>query len=203
MRLSVLGREARKVVHMTDLNRPEELRTKVYGKRIVYDNPWVRLVLVDIEPPSGQRFEHHVVQLQTVVLTLVVDDDQVLMLWRHRFATDEWGWELPGGILDPGETSQEAAVREVEEETGWRPLAVERLVSFQPMPGMVDTPHEVYLARGAEHVGEPTDREEAARVAWLPLSIVLDFVGKGQLLGSGSLVGLLYYLACQSDTLAR
>jgi 8-oxo-dGTP pyrophosphatase MutT (NUDIX family) len=83
----------------------------------------------------------------------------------------------------------------VEEETGWRPSNVEHLVSFQPMPGMVDTPHEVYLARGAEHIGEPTDREEAARVAWVPLSTVLDLVSKGELLGSGSLVGLLYYIA--------
>jgi 8-oxo-dGDP phosphatase len=186
-------------VVVTDTDRPEELRTRVYGERTVYDNPWVRLTLVDIEPPDGHRFEHHVVRLQTVILTLVVDDDdQVLMLWRHRFATDEWGWELPGGILDPGESPAEAAVREVEEETGWRPLTVEHLVSFQPMPGMVDTPHDVYLARGAEHIGEPTDREEAARVAWVPMSTVLDHVSKGELLGSGSLVGLLYYLARRS-----
>jgi len=31
-------------------DRPDELRTKVYGERVVYDNPWVRLTLVDIEP---------------------------------------------------------------------------------------------------------------------------------------------------------
>lgn len=181
---------------MTDPDRPEELRTKVYSERIVYDNPWVRLTLVDIEPPDGHRFEHHVVRLQTVVLTLVVDDeDRVLMLWRHRFVTDEWGWELPGGILDGDEDPAAVAVREVEEETGWRPASVEHLVSFQPMPGMIDTPHQVYLARAAQYVGEPTDREEAARIEWVPLSAVLDLVSKGELLGSGSLVGLLYYLA--------
>jgi hypothetical protein len=33
--------------------RPEDLRTKVYGERTVYDNPWVRVVVVDIEPPDG------------------------------------------------------------------------------------------------------------------------------------------------------
>jgi hypothetical protein len=41
---------------VTDPDRPEELRTKVYGERTVYDNPWVRLVLMDTEPPDGQRF---------------------------------------------------------------------------------------------------------------------------------------------------
>jgi 8-oxo-dGTP pyrophosphatase MutT (NUDIX family) len=181
---------------VTKSARPDHLRTKVFGERIVYDDPWVRLALVDIEPPDGRRFEYHVVRLRTVVVTLVVNDaDQVLMLWRHRFATGEWGWELPGGILDVGEDPASAAVREAEEETGWRPAAVEHLVSFQPMPGMVDTPHVVYLARSVEHVGDPTDREEAGRVEWVPLSTVVDLAGKGELLGSGSLVGLLYYLA--------
>jgi 8-oxo-dGTP pyrophosphatase MutT (NUDIX family) len=86
-------------------------------------------------------------------------------------------------------------VREVVEETGWRPVDVEHLISFQPMPGMVDTPHKVYLARSALQVGEPTDREEAARVDWLPIDTVAELAMKGALLGSGSLVGLLFLLA--------
>jgi 8-oxo-dGTP pyrophosphatase MutT (NUDIX family) len=177
-------------------DRPERLRWSVLGERSVYDNPWVRLVLVNIQPPNGQRFEHHVVRLQRVALAVVVDaQDRALMMWRHRFATDEWGWELPGGIVDVGEDGAGTAAREVEEETGWRPGPLEHLASFQPMPGMVDTPHEVYLARAAEQVGEPTDAEEAARIEWVPLARVLDLVSKGEILGSGSLVGLLYVLA--------
>lgn len=83
--------------------RPGELRTKVYGERVVYDNPWVRLALVDIEPPDGHRFEHHVVRIQRVALAVVLNDvDEVLMLWRHRFVDDSWGWELPGEIVDAG-----------------------------------------------------------------------------------------------------
>lgn len=71
---------------MTDPGQKDDLRTKVYGERAVYESaPWVRLTLVDIEPPDGHRFEHHVVRLQTVVMTLLVNDmDEVLMLWRHR-----------------------------------------------------------------------------------------------------------------------
>jgi hypothetical protein len=46
-----------------DDERPQELRTKVYGERVLYDSPWVRLALVDVEPPDGHRFEHHVVRL--------------------------------------------------------------------------------------------------------------------------------------------
>lgn len=168
----------------------------VHGERSLYDNPWVRLVKVDVEPPNGRRFEHHVVRLQRVSIAAVLDDqDRVLMLWRHRFVTDEWGWELPGGIVDAGETGAETAAREVEEETGWRPGPMTHLLTFQPMIGMVDSPHELYVAQGAEHIGDPTDTEEAGRVEWVPMASVLDLISKGEVLGSGSLVGLLHLLA--------
>ncbi|MDL4777587.1 NUDIX hydrolase [Actinomadura xylanilytica] len=188
---------------MSSDDRPEELRTKVFGERTVYDNPWVRLTMVDIEPPDGQRFEHHVVRLQRVAIALVLNDaDEVLMMWRHRFVDDSWGWELPGGIVDKDEEGAAAAAREVLEETGWRPGPMEHAVSFQPMVGMVDTPHEVYMGRGAELVGEPTDLEEAARIDWLPMNTVLELISKGEVLGSGSLVGLLYLLAKRGEATA-
>jgi len=46
---------------VTGPSEPDAHRTKRHGERIVYDSEWVRLSLVDIEPPDGRRFEHHVV----------------------------------------------------------------------------------------------------------------------------------------------
>jgi 8-oxo-dGTP pyrophosphatase MutT (NUDIX family) len=176
---------------------PEALRWQVNGERTLYDNPWVRLTQVAVTTPDGQQFWHHVIRLQTVAAALVLDEhDRVLMLWRHRFVPDTFAWELPGGIVTADETGVETARREAEEETGWRPGGTgERLISFQPMPGMVDTPHEVYVFRGADQIGKPTDAEEAGRVAWLPTSDLLALARQGELAGSGSLVGVLYLLA--------
>ena len=168
----------------------------MFGERTLYDNPYVSLVKVDLLPPHGERFEHHVVRLQRVAVAAVVDDqDRVLMLWRHRFVTNEWGWELPGGLLDPGEDGATTAAREVEEETGWRPGPVRHLLSFQPMIGMVDSEHALFVAEGATHIGEPTDHEEASRVDWIPLDKILDLIADHQILGAGSLVALLHILA--------
>jgi 8-oxo-dGTP pyrophosphatase MutT (NUDIX family) len=168
-------------------------RWQVFGERTLYDNPWVRLVQVDVAPPNGRRFWHHVVRLQTVAAAAVInEDDHVLMLKRHRFATGEVGWELPGGIVGPDETPAQAAVRETIEETGWCPTGTPALIArFQPMPGMVDTPHEVYRIRGAHRVGDPTDDEECGEVGWLPIATVPSLIREGKILGSGSLVGLL------------
>lgn len=176
---------------------PAGLRWIVRGERTLYDNRWVKLTAVDVEPPNGQRFEHHVVRLSRVAIALVIDEkDRVLTLWRYRFATDDWGYELLGGIVEEGEDPASTAAREVEEESGYRPTGqAEDLISFQPLPGMVDAPINVFLFRGAEKVGEPTDSEEAARIEWKPVDELLDLALGGELLGSGTIVPVLLYLA--------
>ncbi|SDK98143.1 NUDIX domain-containing protein [Streptomyces indicus] len=176
---------------------------QIHGERTVYDNPWVKLNLVDVEPPGVERFEHHVVRLHHVAISAVLDDqDRVLMLWRYRFVADKWGWELPGGIVDEGEDPHTTAMREFEEETGWRPDYLEHLVTYQPMVGMVDSPHEIYIGRGAQHVGDPTDVEESGHVEWVPLSDIPGLMARGDLLGSGTLVGLLHLLASRRQAAA-
>ncbi len=181
-------------------DKPDALTWRLHGERTVYDNPWVRLVLVDVEPPNGRRFEHHVVRLGRIAIALVVDgQERVLTLYRYRFATDDWGYELLGGIVEPGEEAAVTAAREVEEESGWRPLGEpEHLATFQPLPGMVDAPIDVFLWRGAEKVGEPTDTEEAARIAWKPVQEMAELARQGQLLGSGTIIPVLLYIVSRS-----
>lgn len=169
----------------------------VYGHRAIYDSRWIRLSLVDVQPPDGRRFEHHVVRLTPVSIALVVDEsERILTLWRYRFATDQWGYELLGGIIEDGEEPAATARREVEEESGYRPVGEgQHLISFQPYPGMVDAPVNVFLFEGAEKVGEPTDAEEAARIEWKPLDELLDLALRGELLGAGTIIPVLLYLA--------
>jgi 8-oxo-dGTP pyrophosphatase MutT (NUDIX family) len=116
------------------------------------------------------------------------------MLRRYRFVPDRWGWELPGGIVDGDEDPKTTATREIEEETGWRPSNLRHLLTFQPMVGMVDSPHELFIGQGGSYVGEPTDVEEAGRVAWIPLAEVPDLIARDELLGAGTLVALLHIL---------
>jgi 8-oxo-dGTP pyrophosphatase MutT (NUDIX family) len=170
---------------------------KTYGERLVYDNQWVRLGLADVEAPNGERWEYHVVHLARIAIGLIVDErDRVLMLWRYRFPTDQWGYELLGGLVEDGEAPADTARREVEEETGYRPVGEpEHLVSFEPLPGQVTADTDVYLWREVEKVGEATDTEEVGRLEWVPLSRVLEFVKRREVLGAGALVPLLYYLA--------
>lgn len=177
---------------------PEELGAwRTFGERTVYDNRWLRLGLVDVEAPNGARWEYHVVHLARIAIALIVNEaDEVLMLWRYRFATDEWGYELLGGLVDEGEASAATAAREAAEESGWAPVGEpEKLIAFEPLPGNVTAPVDVYVWREFERVGEPTDTEEAGHVEWVSLSRVVELAQRRQLLGAGTLVALLYFLA--------
>jgi 8-oxo-dGTP pyrophosphatase MutT (NUDIX family) len=132
-------------------------------------------------------------------MTVLVDDqDRALLLWRHRFVQDRWGWELPGGIIDEGEEPAEAAAREVEEETGYRVGRIEHLVTFQPMVGMVDSEHFVFVGRDAEKIGEPTEVNEVERMEWVPLAAVPGLIAAGEIWNSGTLVALMGLLTLDS-----
>lgn len=90
--------------------------------------------------------------------------------------------------MESGENAADAAAREVEEETGWKPTGTLRhLLTFQPVVGMVDSPHELYIAQGAEKVAEPhLDAEETARIAWIPLADIGGMIDRDELLGAGT-----------------
>ncbi|MGH4017219.1 MAG: NUDIX domain-containing protein [Pseudonocardiaceae bacterium] len=170
---------------------------QTFGEKTIYDSRWVRLGLVDVGAPNGERWDYHVLHLSRIAIALVVDgQDRVLMLWRYRFITEQWGYELLGGLVEDGEDAAATAAREAAEESGWRPVGEPvHLVSFEPLPGQVTAPIDVYLWRDAEQIGKPTDTEEVGRIEWVSLSRIPELAARQELLGSGTLVGLLYYLA--------
>src|SRR6187401_624581 len=76
--------------------RVAPVRWTVHGERTLYDSDWMRLTLVDVELPSGERFEHHVVRFPEPASATVVRDSErgILLLRRHRFTVDSFDWEV-------------------------------------------------------------------------------------------------------------
>ncbi|MGC5412637.1 NUDIX domain-containing protein, partial [Streptomyces sp. DT225] len=97
--------------------------------------------------------------------------NEALLLWRHRFITDSWGWELAAGVVEDGESLPEAAAREMEEETGWRPGPLHPLLTVEPSNGLTDARHHFYWSEEADRTGEPCDAFESSRREWVPLKL--------------------------------
>jgi 8-oxo-dGTP pyrophosphatase MutT (NUDIX family) len=125
------------------------------------------------------------------MVVLLDEQERALLLWRHRFVQDRWGWELPGGLVDEGEEPAETAARELEEETGYRAARIEHLVTFQPMVGMVDSEHVVFVGRGGERVSAATEVNEIERMEWVPVASVPELIRAGKIWNSGTLVALM------------
>lgn len=172
------------------------MRWQTFGERTVYDSPWVRLDLVDVEIPGHGRVDHHVLRFPRPAVGVVVHDPDrgVLLLHRHRFITDSWGWEVPAGGVDPGEEPAEAAVRECREETGWAPGPLTAMGAYYPSNGISDQQFMLWRADGARHEGDPTDPAESSRVEWVPLDEARELVLAGQVTDGMSLTALLRFL---------
>lgn len=172
------------------------MRWMVHGERTVYESEWMTVALVDVEIPDERRFEHHVLRMRPAAGTVITDPDRgVLLLWRHRFITDTWGWEIPGGRIEDGETPAVAAEREAFEETGWRPGPIAELTSYAPGNGHSDGIFHLFRAAGAEYVGDPTDRSESERIEWLPWGSVRSEIAAGRVYDGMTLTALTYVLA--------
>ncbi|MGD3108480.1 NUDIX domain-containing protein [Streptomyces sp. YGL11-2] len=168
------------------------MRWNNLSEKPVYTNPWFRVNLADVELPDGRHLDHFVIRMRPVAVATVVNEaNEVLLLWRHRFITDSWGWELAAGVVEDGEDVAAAAAREMEEETGWRPGPLQHLLSVEPSNGLTDARHHIYWSDEGEYVGSPQDDFESDRREWVSLKLVPDMVGRGEVPAANMAAALL------------
>ncbi|NYH55128.1 8-oxo-dGTP pyrophosphatase MutT (NUDIX family) [Nocardiopsis arvandica] len=174
------------------------MRWTVHSEKSLYTDPWIDVRAADVELPDGHRFDHRLVRRPPGAGAVVRDGQgRVLLLWRHRFITDTWGYEIPMGGVHPGESPEQAAAREVREETGWRPGPLRPLLYTQPSSGLMDSEHHVFTAEGAQRIGEPEDAWESERVEWVALERVPALARERRLVSGTSLSALLYLYATE------
>jgi 8-oxo-dGTP pyrophosphatase MutT (NUDIX family) len=171
---------------------------QIQSENDLYQDKWVHLTAADVLLPDGRHLDHRIIRTAAPGAGLAVVDERqrVLLIWRHRFITDTFAWEIPQGSIRPGETSADAAVREAEEETGWRAhRPIRPLIYIQPSPGIMTSQHHIFRADGADRIGEPQDAFESDRIEWVPLDDIRGLIDKQHIVAGTTLAALLLLLA--------
>jgi 8-oxo-dGTP pyrophosphatase MutT (NUDIX family) len=112
----------------------------------------------------------------------VTPDDRMLFVRQYRPAVDQVTLEIPGGLVDPGESPDEAARRELEEETGFVSRTWEKLGELHPNPALQNNRIHSYLALGCEPTGTLSPDEcEFLAVEALSLTEVRERIRAGEI----------------------
>lgn len=115
----------------------------------IYQGKILKLRVDTVEMSSGRHTTREVVERPDTVSVLAIDDEcNILLIRQFRYAIGRHTLEIPAGTIDPGETPEQAARRELREETGHNCLSLEKLVDYGPAIGYCTERMTIFLARG-------------------------------------------------------
>jgi ADP-ribose pyrophosphatase len=149
---------------MTD-GRGDLEETRIGGD-VVYRGRILDLEVDRVQLPGGGEALREVVRHRGAAVILpVLPDGRIVLVRQYRYPTGEVLLELPAGKVDPGESPFECAVRELEEETGWRARDMTELGWFYTTPGFSDEVLHAFVATDLEPSSDhDPDPDEAIEI---------------------------------------
>ncbi|WP_347158500.1 NUDIX hydrolase [Pontibacter chitinilyticus] len=163
---------------------------KVLKSELVFNEPWYKLRRDHVELPNGMVLDDYYVSVRpNVVLTFpLTSNNEVILVRQYKHAAAGIFTELPGGVIDAGETDPEAAAkRELQEETGYTSDNMELLLKVTDNPTKDTNRIYFFLARNARKVSEQDlDATENIEVLNVPVQQVSAMVLNGEISVSGS-----------------
>ena len=150
------------------------------------------LVREEAELPGGRLAVLDLVRHPGASAMVPVDDrGRVLLLRQYRHAAGGFIWEIPAGTLEPGESPEECARRELVEETGHSAARWDKLTEIFLAPGYSTEFMVVYLATDLKHDPLEADADEFLSVEKIPVKQALEMAEKGEIPDAKSLAALL------------
>lgn len=118
------------------------------SRQIVYQGRKIKLALETALTEDGTPYQRDIILHPGAVAILpLVDEEQICLVQNHRPNVGTTLLEIPAGTLEAGEPPDEAAARELAEETGYRAAHWQKLTEFYPSPGVLSEKTHLYVAR--------------------------------------------------------
>jgi ADP-ribose pyrophosphatase len=169
-------------------------------RRIVHTGRKIQVAIEEEIGRNGEAVRRDVVIHPGAVAILPLFDVNHLVLVRNqRPAVGQELWEIPAGTLEPGEPIEQAALRELAEETGYRAGKLVKLGEFFPSPGLLTERTHVFAASelvAGEQALEADETITAHVVAW---SQAMAWVHDGTIRDAKTLIALMWYHSRRED----
>lgn len=135
---------------------PKDSREKPLIFSVIDAKDWA-IVIPVIESPKGKQF---------------------VMVWQWRHGAKSLSLEFPGGVFEPGENPEEAAARELQEETGYIAGKIKKIGEFNPNPAIMSNRVHFFLAENLSIGMTNPDEDEYVEVALVNPEDVIKGMGK-------------------------
>jgi len=146
-----------------------------------------------VSPRTGKAYDFYILESNPWVNVIpMTEDNEVVLVRQYRHGIHDLSLEIPGGLVEDGDTPEQAAWRELSEETGYGAEEMISLGFVYPNPAIQNNKCYTFLARNALLVGEQEqDGGEDIEVLLKPLSEIPLLIHNGEI--SHSLVVVAFY----------
>jgi 8-oxo-dGTP pyrophosphatase MutT (NUDIX family) len=158
----------------------------VTGKERIFSGGYLNLDRLAIRLPDGREGFREVVHVRNAVAVLPLDGEgNVHLVRQHRAAIGRTILEVPAGVLDDGETLEHCALRECEEETGYRPGKLKKLLTYAHAEGYSDGFITLFLGTQLQNIGAlKLDSSEFVEQVAMPFPELLSLVRENKIIDS-------------------
>jgi ADP-ribose pyrophosphatase len=168
------------------------------GTRRVYTGRVISLDVDRVEFPDGSIGELEMVRHPgaSAILPFLSDPDgenpQILLIRQYRYAAESYLYEVPAGRLEPGESPDVCAARELREETGCTAERITLLTTVYTTPGFTDERIHLFMASGVTRGEAHREADEFLEVETMVLSKALALVESGEIRDGKTALTIMY-----------
>lgn len=170
-----------------------DLRERLIASKTIFEGRLITVRVDEVELPGGKRVAREiVVHPGAVAIAPLLPDGRLVMIRQYRHATGKVLYELPAGILEPGESPEQCARRELSEETGYEASDLRPLFSPYLSPGYSSEIIHVFAATGLARVSAAgPEEDENIRLVLVPLAEAVAMVRRGEVQNAAAICGIL------------
>lgn len=147
---------------------------------------------------NGYEQSYDYLEIREGVSILPIRDGNILLQRQYRYPVRSWQWELPGGFIDPGETPEEAAGKELREETGYSVKELKSLGAFYPSFGSTCEKIWLFVAECGEEGKSDREPGEIIQIKEVTEDQFRVLVAEGQFMHGAGLATWARYLSVRS-----